>query len=578
MKKTASILTVAVLTAALAVPFSAGAEENLVYGTMNIPYADFYASELENDTPVDAVSSATTSKWKANQTGSVAEDGTWKAGGLAAGTYNDGEGTILGVTYPVAVAAADVDKIPASYSFTELAERPAAYKTVTVQGGALSFGKIEDADGAESITSDVTLSVTPWMGDYELTVANYPQNADLYGVILETSDGKSYGLRTLENIWRKGEIAWTTGVKLKESHGNTLNPTHYADMQGKTIQKITYITLNGYSSVEGLSIYLPLKTVDALTVENGKSGTGSVTFDTSVLPAAYAQSGKVADGFTVSGGTVSYENALPGSYTLTMSDTSGVYADVTGSFTLTTEDVPVQYADGKLIAAEGFTEADAANFIKNISSVQVGENTYKTGHHGTTVIDSKTGEILWDAASGTNAVFGGADSYTLTVTATGYENTLTFDAAPAAAEESTAVSESTTAVTTTTVTTTAVTTVTEAAETTAPVITSTEQLLEWAKIDCEKKTGIAVYPEAEELADGSVRVTLKDADGKVVDTYTVDAATGIGTDAKGGEVNLPQTGVTSPAAMAAAAGGVMTLVAGAYLALRSGMVRRKRED
>ncbi|MBP5581957.1 MAG: hypothetical protein J6X85_09275, partial [Ruminococcus sp.] len=41
------------------VPYTANAADgDKVYGTMNIPYADFYAAELKNSVPVDAVSSA----------------------------------------------------------------------------------------------------------------------------------------------------------------------------------------------------------------------------------------------------------------------------------------------------------------------------------------------------------------------------------------------------------------------------------------------------------------------------------------------------------------------------------------
>ncbi len=563
MKKTASILTAAVLTAALAVPFSVNADDTTVYGTMNIPYADFYAAELQNnDVPVDAVSSATTNKWKANQTGSFGEDGKWTAGGLAAGTYNDGEGTILGVTYPVAVAQADLEKIPESYAFTELSEAPAAYKPVTIEGDAVKFGKIEDTNGEDAITSDVRLSVTPWMGDYQLVVENVPSDCDLYGVILTTTDGKQYGLRTLENIWRKGELAWTTGVKLQESHGNTLNPTHYADMQGKTISSVTYLTLDGYKTVSDLEIYLPLKTVDSLTVENGKSGSGSVTFDNSVLPADYAQSGTVADGFTVEGNTIRYENALPGNYTLSMADTGGVYADVKGVFTLSTEDVPVQFADGKLSAAEGFTDADAANFIKNISAVQIGENTYKTGHHGVTIIDPDTASVKWDAVSGQNAVFTAGETYTLTVSSAGYENAFTFEVkAEAQAEDET---QDTTA---------AVETTTQEAEKDYATL---EGFANMAKIDYEKKHGVAVTAEAVQNEDSSVTITLTDASGKILNTYSLDSKTGIGKDTAGEEVNLPQTGNNAAGALAAVSGAALTALTGVLFVCRA--LRKKDND
>ena len=80
---------------------------------MNIPYADFYAAELSNSVPVDAVSSATQNKWKGNSTGKIGDDGKWQNGGLAAGTFNEegenGGGKILGVTYPVEISKADLE-------------------------------------------------------------------------------------------------------------------------------------------------------------------------------------------------------------------------------------------------------------------------------------------------------------------------------------------------------------------------------------------------------------------------------------------------------------------------------------
>ena len=190
---------------------------------------------------------------------------------------------------------------------------------------------------------------------------------------------------------------------------------------------------------------------DSLSVENGKAGSGSTTFDNSVFPADYAQSGSVSEGFTVSGNTISYTNAKPGNYTLTVSDSNGKYSDVSGSFQLTTSDIPVKYADGKLVAADGFTADDAANFLKNITSVKVGDNTYNTGRRGVTIIDAQTGEIKMDAKSGDANVFDGSGKYSLSVTATGYSEPYNFeiDTTPAATTSTTSKSTVTTTAKTT---------------------------------------------------------------------------------------------------------------------------------
>ena len=453
MKKITSVLCAAACMAVSAVPFAVNAADgDKVYGTMNIPYADFYAAELNNDIPVDAVSSATTSKWKANNTGSIGEDGKWKNGGVSAGTFNvetENGGKILGVTYPVEITKNDLDALSDKYGFTELSEKPTAYKPVTVENGKASFGKLVDADGEEALSGEMTISTNSSYGDYQISVKGIPSNCDIYGVIVKTKEGTDYGMRALENIWRNGAISWGAGVKEKEPHGNVLSSEHYKSSQGKTITEVTFITLNGYSTLSGQDGYLPVKFADSITVENGKSGNGSVKYDNSVLPADYRAKGEVADGFTVSGNTVSYNNAQPGNYTLTVSDESGKYASVKGSFTLSTDKIPVKYSDGKLVKADGATDEDAANYLKNISSVTVGDKKYATGRRGVTVIDPQTGEIKLDAKSGDVAVFDGSGNYKLAVEAAGYEKALEFEISPQSAENTTTTTASKTTAKTT---------------------------------------------------------------------------------------------------------------------------------
>ena len=451
MKKITSVLCAAACAAVSAVPFAVNAaDSDKVYGTMNIPYADFYAAELNNDIPVDAVSSATKSKWKANNTGSMGDDGKWQGGGLAAGTFNvetENGGKILGVTYPVEITKNDLDALSDKYGFTELSEKPTAYKPVTVENGKATFGKLVDTDGEETLSGEMTVSTNSSYGDYQINVKGIPSNCDIYGVIVKTKEGTDYGMRALENIWRNGAISWGAGIKEKEPHGNVLSSEHYKSSQGKTITEVTFITLNGYSTLSGQDGYLPVKLADSITVENGKSGNGSVTFDDSAFPADYKAKGEVADGFTVSGNTVSYNNAQPGNYTLTVSDESGKYAAVKGSFTLSTDKIPVKYSDGKLVKADGATDDDAANYLRNISSVTVGDKKYATGRRGVTIIDAQTGEIKLDAKSGDVAVFDGSGDYKLVVEATGYENNMEFEISSLSAETTT--STTTTALKTT---------------------------------------------------------------------------------------------------------------------------------
>lgn len=262
MRKITSVLTAVLMTTIFAVPLSAGANDEItesssdfVYGTMDIPYAEFYAAELNNTVPVDAVSSATASKWKMNQTGSISEDGTWTAGGLAAGTFNDGAGTILGVTYPVEISKTDLETLSEEYHFTELEGKP-----VAVTDGVVSFGKIEDTDGVEELSGEVTFTNISKYGDYQAQVTGYPQDADIYGIILKTSEGIDYGLRTLENIFRNGQFAWSAGCKLTESHGNTLVPEHLI----KPITAAVQAVLPALPALQEVLLHLALPVLPAV--------------------------------------------------------------------------------------------------------------------------------------------------------------------------------------------------------------------------------------------------------------------------------------------------------------------------
>lgn len=447
MKKVKSILSVSLCAAAAiaVVPFNAAAADT-VYGTMNIPYADFYAAEVGNTYEVDAVSSATTTKWKGNNTGSFAEDGTWTNGGLVAGTYNDDNGTILGVTYPVAVSSDDVDFLKANYGFTQTDSAPAAYKEVSVSDGKITVSEVKDTNGETNSDGEMTLTTESAWGDYQISVKGYPQNCDLYGILVNTSDGSSYALRHLENIWRNGSYSWSTGFKTEEAHGNTLKYEDFASIMGKTITSVKFITLDGVTNVNVGSVYVPVKYNGGVTAANGSAGTGSTTYTTEV-PADYAVSASVADGITAANGTISYTNAAPGSYTVTITDTNGKYAPASASFVLETANVPVKYEGDKLVPADGFTAEDVENFIKNLSSVKVNDNSYNASGRGAVSIINEDGTVKLDAMAGAGRgsagtpVFGEDGTYKLTLTATGYTNTYEFDITKGSAQTS----ESTTA-------------------------------------------------------------------------------------------------------------------------------------
>lgn len=285
MKKLAMISAAAIAAMTVITPLSVSAEDAVVYGTMNIPYTDFYAAEMGKSAgEVDAVTSATKNKVLKNGEGEMFE-----------GSYNNGTDTILGVTYPVAISQTDLDALGENnYGFTALAGTPEAYKTVTVSGGKASFSAVQDAE-PETANLGVKLSTeTPW-GDYLIDLTDQPEGFDTKyrGALLKTADGKAYAMRHEQNIWR-GKIAWSSGIKTEEPHGNQLDYKMYEGLMGSTIKEIVLITKKGYVTVS-TDTYIPVKFAGTLNVNNGEAGTGSTSFAAEGIPADYQKKSSCDD-------------------------------------------------------------------------------------------------------------------------------------------------------------------------------------------------------------------------------------------------------------------------------------------
>ncbi|MDE7365524.1 MAG: DUF1533 domain-containing protein [Ruminococcus sp.] len=465
MKKITSLISVTALamSAVAVIAPTASAEETVVYGTMNIPYAEFYRAELSgsaNEYEVDAISSATTSKWSKNGEGELFE-----------GTYNqandDGTGTILGVTYPVAVTHADLDSLGENnYNFTAVDYVPSAYKNVTVEDGKAVFSAVQDESPVISNEASIKLNTnTPW-GDYLIDVENAPEMSAIYGAVIKTTDGSIYAMGHEANIWR-GELAWSSGIKTSEPHGNTLPYENFVGLMGSTINEVSFITLDGYTNIP-TDTYVPVKFDGAVNVAESKSGTGKTSFKTENFPDDYAKSYSIADNFTVTDGEISYTDAMAGSYTLTVSDSSGKYADMTANFTLTTDSMPAVYGDKSLVKAEGASDDDFANFIRNISKVSINGTEYSASGKGAVKIIGENGSVDFSASSRNGNVFDGSGNYAVSIIATGYTAPLDFEIketeepAPATTTaESTTTATSTTSAKTTTTTTAKTTTATQ---------------------------------------------------------------------------------------------------------------------
>ena len=138
----------------------------------------------------------------------------------------------------------------------------------------------------------------------------------------------------------------------------------------------------------------------------------------------------------VEDGMLSWGNAYAGSYTLEVFDESGIYAPLYAGFILNTDELPVVYNEetSTLIAAEGYESAAAEAFIKNIETVSVNGEEYKAKGKGAAMIIDQEGWVDSGAVlikgKGPDAeqlpIFPESGDYELAVTATGYNNPVTF--------------------------------------------------------------------------------------------------------------------------------------------------------
>lgn len=417
---------------------------------MNIPYEAFYKEEVGKNTErVDAMSSATKAKTR--------------TGSLVGGSYhvNSDGSDISGITFPVVLGSnvslndlagykeiTDSDSLEITvtnrgqtnttvyegkdalfgsedYSYYKSAEASSYYKVVTKDGDALTFSKTV---GKATTLDDVnaTFMTSSSYGDYQLDLmsAELDDAEVVYGVVIETEDGYGYGLRHLENIWLNTKLSWCTGFTEKV-HNCPTDSVHYASMMGKNITKLTYYTSDGiYEIPLSESIYVPIKFENQLSVADAAAASGRTTVSTGTLPSGYEPDYKVAklDGAAVNGTELTFPaNAAIGQYTLTVSDKTGVYADISAVFTLYTESVPVSYSNAKKALVASDADALAA-YVKSITSVSVDGKAYAASGRGATVLIKEDGTLATDAAPFSTE----ADSYTVEVTATGYKNNLVF--------------------------------------------------------------------------------------------------------------------------------------------------------
>ena len=383
-----------------------------VYVLMNIPYADFY--KADGVTGADTVSSATKQKTRAS---------------LASGSYhvNSDGSDITGVTFPVKISDGSVlekytqvddesevtittnikgkentvtykgqDALfeSASYSYYTLSDTPSYYKEATVNAdGNLSFSEVKGTEPTTLTNATTEFSTSSRYGDYQLDITSEDlKNVNtVYGVVVSTKEGSSYGLRHVENIWKKTKLAWSTGF-VTESHGNTLDSKDYAAMMGQTINKVTYYTDRGIYEIP-MDQQVAKKFDGEVSVADVSVKSEKTAITVSGLPNDFEEEYKIdgidedaysveikSDGKTTTR-TINFKKALAkGRYTVTLSDKNGNYAPISTIFNVYTETMPVKYnEDDKnpaVVKNDNVEEEEFQTYLKNITSVTVNGKEY----------------------------------------------------------------------------------------------------------------------------------------------------------------------------------------------------------
>lgn len=443
--------------------------DKYVYGTANLSYADFYYGELNNvkeDTTLDltsdkaasyresgmydAVSSATTKKYKSYFSNTYSEDNANGQGGSIIG-IKDVNIAVPTSLYENAKKAISEKKecsnklleIIGSMKLSDTA--PSEYKILNGDGTLTAM----KSEVREDTSDTLTIKTQSSYGQYEVdpvTSENSPlSNLDaknsLLGIIVEDEDGNKYGMEHLENIYHEGKFSFAVTEGFKEKHGNTIDYKRHEALQGKTIKKVTYLVKDGADIV--INTNLKCKTlavsdsIKATANDNFKDG-ATVSVDTTAVPSGsnYTLSsvsiGKtvLTEGtdYTYANNTLTIkatDNTGVGSYSMVFTDDT--YSDIVVSFTLEsgykTGDISINKNNQVTLPAGVSFE----KYVNNITSIKINgvEKTGKGGIKASDLFDAD-GNINFNAAikgkdgSSTPVFADKSASYTIELTSTGY--------------------------------------------------------------------------------------------------------------------------------------------------------------
>ena len=390
------------------------------YGTANLSYADFYYGELNDvkeDTTLDltsdkaasyresgmydAVSSATTNKYKSFFSSTYSEDNANGQGGSIIG-MKDVNIAVPTSLYENAKNAISENKecsnklleIIGSMKLSDNA--PSEYKILNGDGTLTAM----KSEVTEDTSDTLTIKTQSSYGQYEVDpvtsenspLSNLSAKDSLLGIIVEDEDGKKYGMEHLENIWIGGKFSFAVTDGFKEKHGNTIDYNRHEALQGKTIKKVTYLVKDDADIV--INTDLKCKTlagsdsIKATANDNFKDG-ATVSVDTTAVPSgsnytlSSVRMGKTvltegAD-YTYANNTLTIkatDNTGVGSYSMVFTDDT--YSDIVASFTLEsgykTGDISINKNNQVTLPAG----VNFKKYVNNITSIKI-NGVEKTG-------------------------------------------------------------------------------------------------------------------------------------------------------------------------------------------------------
>ena len=469
-KRIGSVAMASVLVASSCATALAQTTDNTndyVYGTVNLPYADYYygelntvpqdatlqltaddkAKSLREDGYLDTISSATTSKWK-----------------MYGPTYysphenNDGGGYIYGVgncsvaipktLYTEAKELLSSENktqcnnplldIVSNFTENENQAAPSEYKILNGDGTLTATYDTEvkhiDATTTSSIANNTTY------GHYQLDITddNLPDKNDMEGAIFEAIDNNGnvskYALLHSDNLWfQSGHIAFAIKDNFVVHSANTLKYKQFADIEGKTITKVKYFVRGGADLEYTTNLYCKY----LLNNEQGFSSSGDTVFadnaKISFTPNVPTDSNYVLSSVTFGRTTltpnVDYtyennvltikdtENTAIGTYTLTYSDAKYANTSTTVQFTSTLKDGDVTIENNQ-IKING--DVPVSDYVKGITSITVNGNKLRSSNG----IFNDDGAVNFDAVikfHGQSIIpFPEDGDYNIIVTSSGY--------------------------------------------------------------------------------------------------------------------------------------------------------------